>query len=74
MSSVEVKSEVTGSVWKIGCRVGDTVTRDQELVILESMKMEIPVIAPQDGRIKELLVAEGDSIAEDQTIAVVEVG
>ena len=50
MADIEVETEVTGNVWKVLCQVGDRVETEQELVILESMKMEIPVEAPQAGR------------------------
>jgi acetyl-CoA carboxylase biotin carboxyl carrier protein len=53
-------------------KVGDTVEEDDEIMILESMKMEIPVLAPEDGTIKEILVQEGDSVVEDQTVAKLE--
>ena len=49
MAIVDVKAEITGSVWKIVVKVGDRVTEDQPLVILESMKMEIPLMATEDG-------------------------
>lgn len=72
MADVEVKVEITGSVWKIVTKVGDSVEEDDEIMILESMKMEIPVLAPEDGTIKEILVQEGDSVVEDQTVAKLE--
>ena len=72
MARIEVKSDVTGSVWKIECKPGDPVAMDQELVILESMKMEIPVIAPKDGSVVEILVAEQEPVAEGQTVLVLE--
>ena len=55
MADIEVETEVTGNVWKVLCQVGDRVETEQELVILESMKMEIPVEAPQarDGESTE---------------------
>jgi biotin carboxyl carrier protein len=59
-----VRSEIAGSVWKIEVAVGDTVAGDDPLVILESMKMEIPLLAPQAGVVIEILVAEGEPIAE----------
>ena len=59
-----VTSPVTGSVWKIEVAVGDTVTVGQEVAILESMKMEIPAEAEVAGVVAELLVAEGDAVAD----------
>ncbi|MGY9004463.1 MAG: acetyl-CoA carboxylase biotin carboxyl carrier protein subunit [Rhodospirillales bacterium] len=72
MADVDVKVEITGSVWKIVKKVGDKVEEDDEIMILESMKMEIPVLAPEDGTIKSIIVKEGDSVVEDQTVATLE--
>jgi len=68
-----VRSEMTGKVWKIVSKVGDKVADGDEIMILESMKMEIPVMVSADGTIKEFLVGEGDEVTEDQDIAVLEV-
>ncbi len=65
----EVESEITGNVWKIEVKVGDKVEVEDVIMILESMKMEIPVEAPSAGTIKELLVKEEDSVTEDQVLA-----
>ena len=73
MADIEVETEVTGNVWKVLCQVGDRVETEQELVILESMKMEIPVEAPQAGTVKALTVGEGDAVDEGQIILVLEV-
>jgi acetyl-CoA carboxylase biotin carboxyl carrier protein len=67
-----VEAPVTGSVWKIECAVGDVVEDGDVLVILESMKMEIPVEAESDGRVSELLCAEGDAVADGQPLLVLE--
>ena len=64
MAELRVRSEIAGSVWKIEVAVGDTVGEDDPLLILESMKMEIPLLAPRAGVVKEILVAEGEPIAE----------
>ena len=64
MAEIRVRSEIAGSVWKIEVAVGDAVAEDDPLVILESMKMEIPLLAPQAGVVREILVAEGEPIAE----------
>ena len=64
MAEIRVRSEIAGSVCKIEVAVGDTVAEDDSLVILESMKMEIPLLAPQAGVVREILVAEGEPIAE----------
>lgn len=71
MPKTHLQSEVTGTVWKIEVRAGDTVTEDQTLLILESMKMEIPVTAPHAGTVLQLLVREGESVAEGQDVAVI---
>jgi acetyl-CoA carboxylase biotin carboxyl carrier protein len=67
-----IKSEVTGTVWKIVSSVGDAVAANQELVLLESMKMEIPAVAPQAGTVRDILVKEGDAVEEDQGLVVLE--
>lgn len=72
MADIEVQSEITGNVWKIVKSVGDSVEEDEPIVILESMKMEIPVSAPEDGTIKEIKVAEGEVVQEGAVIAVIE--
>jgi acetyl-CoA carboxylase biotin carboxyl carrier protein len=71
MTSIEARSEVTGSVWKILVKVGDHVTEDQPLMILESMKMEIPILAPEDGVVLEIRVAEGAPISNGDVAAVI---
>jgi acetyl-CoA carboxylase biotin carboxyl carrier protein len=70
MADLRVRSEIAGSVWKIEVAVGDTVAEDDPLVILESMKMEIPLVAPRSGVVKEILVAEGEPIAEGEVAVV----
>lgn len=72
MASIEVCSEITGNVWKIVKQVGDSVEEDEPIAILESMKMEIPVSAPEDGTIKEIKVAEGEVVQEGAVIAILE--
>jgi acetyl-CoA carboxylase biotin carboxyl carrier protein len=64
MADLRVRSEIAGSVWKIEVAVGDVVAEDDALIILESMKMEIPLLAPRGGTVIEILVAEGEAIAE----------
>jgi len=64
MAELRVRSEIAGSVWKIEVAVGDEVAEEEPLIILESMKMEIPLLAPRAGTVKEILVAEGEAIAE----------
>ena len=62
-------SEVTGTVWKIEAPVGTAVAEGDTVVIVESMKMEIPVCATRAGVVRALHVDEGDAVAEDQTVA-----
>lgn len=72
MARHDVESEVTGNVWKVEVEVGDRVEEGDTLIILESMKMEIPVESPQSGTVAELRVAPEDSVEEDQIVAVIE--
>ena len=64
MAEFRVRSEIAGSVWKIEVAVGDAVAAEDPLIILESMKMEIPLLAPRAGVVRQILVAEGEPIAE----------
>jgi acetyl-CoA carboxylase biotin carboxyl carrier protein len=72
MKSITVSADVAGSVWKIEVAVGDTVDAEQDLMILESMKMEIPASAPQGGVVRKILVEQGEAIAEGQDLLVIE--
>ena len=72
MAQHEVESEVAGTVWKVEAKVGDTVACGDVLMILESMKMEIPVESPVDGKVVSINVAVEQAIEEDQVLAVVE--
>jgi biotin carboxyl carrier protein len=68
----EVRAEMVASVWKVVAALGDVVVAGDTLVILDSMKMEIPVLAEGGGRITELAVAEGDVVQEGDLIALLE--
>jgi len=68
----EVRAEITANVWQVRVEVGQHVDVGDELVILESMKMEIPVVAPIPGTIAELAVAPDDQVTEGDLIAVIE--
>jgi len=70
----DVKAHITGTVWKIEVEVGDEVEEDDEVVILESMKMEMPVEAPCDGVVSEILVDEGEAVDEDQVLVRIDEG
>lgn len=68
----EVRAHITGTVWKIEVEIGEEVEEDDDLIILESMKMEMPVPAPCDGVVKEILIKEGDAVNEDQVLIIME--
>ncbi|AOY95659.1 acetyl-CoA carboxylase biotin carboxyl carrier protein subunit [Cupriavidus sp. USMAA2-4] len=71
MATTNVEAIVTGKVWKIEKQEGDSVVAGEAIMVLESMKMEIPVEAPVAGRVGRLSVAEGDSVTEGDVVAVV---
>jgi len=66
--AISVRAHITGTVWKIEVAVGVEVTEGQSLVILESMKMEMPIEAPAAGRVSAILVKEGDSVEEGAAV------
>ena len=68
----EVRAEMVANVWKVVAAQGDTVADGDTLVILESMKMEIPVLAEEPGKVTKLAVAEGDVVQEGDLIAIIE--
>ena len=70
--ATEVEAQIAGNVWKIEKAVGDSVDEEDVILIIESMKMEIPVEAPCSGRLAELRVVEGDAIEEGAILAVIE--
>lgn len=72
MAECEAKSEVTGSVWKIVTELGQKVEAGDTIMIIESMKMEIPVIAEESGTIAKFLVKEEAPVSEGQVVAVLE--
>ena len=71
MARHAVESEVAGSVWKIEVAVGDKVAKGDVLIILESMKMEIPVESPVAGEVEEIRVRVCDQVAEEQVLCIV---
>ena len=73
MASMTVRSEIAGSVWKIEAEVGAPLSEEQTILILESMKMEIPVLAPRAGKLVEILVAESETVSEGQVVARMEI-
>jgi acetyl-CoA carboxylase biotin carboxyl carrier protein len=70
--ATQVQAHITGTVWKILVKVGDQVGQDQTLVILESMKMEMPVESPEAGRVASVDVAEGASVDEGDVLLTLE--
>jgi acetyl-CoA carboxylase biotin carboxyl carrier protein len=66
----DVEAHITGTVWKIECKVGDDVSEGDTLVILESMKMEMPVEAEDDGKVAEIRCEEGQSVSEGDVLVV----
>jgi biotin carboxyl carrier protein len=72
MMAEEIHAEMVANVWKVVAKAGDQVEEGDTLVILESMKMEIPVIAESDGTVTEIAVNEGDVVQEGDLIAVLD--
>ena len=72
MPTMNIESEVTGTIWKVEVKAGQAVSEDETLLIVESMKMEIPVTAPAAGRIVEVQVMEGDAVTDQQVLVVLE--
>jgi len=72
MARIEIKSEITGTVWKLTSKPGDRVESGDTLVIVESMKMEIPLITEDPGTVKEILVKEKEPVAEGQVVAILD--
>ena len=70
--AVDVCAHITGTVWKIEVKVGDSVQADQPVVILESMKMEMPIESPSAGIVGSILVAEGQTVDEGDVLLTLE--
>ncbi len=68
----DIKAHITGTVWKIEVEVGEEVEEDDDFVILESMKMEMPISAEEDCVVTEILVNEGDAVEEGQVLLRIE--
>ena len=68
MDKVVLSSEISGSIWKINCKVGDDIETGQEVLIIESMKMEIPVTSNVSGTVISIFVDEGEMVNEDQKL------
>ena len=72
VAEIEVPSDISGRVYRIEVAVGAAVTAGDTLMILESMKMEVPVIAPAAGRVRSIAVAEGSTVREDDVLVVLD--
>lgn len=68
----KIVASMAGNVWKVVKNAGDTIKAGEDVVILESMKMEIPIASETDGTVKELKVAEGDFVNEGDEVAIIE--
>jgi len=69
---IEVEAQITGNVWKVETQVGAKVEEEEVLLIIESMKMEIPVEAPCGGTVAEIRVAEGQGVEEGDVLVVLD--
>jgi acetyl-CoA carboxylase biotin carboxyl carrier protein len=70
--SMEIKAPMTGKIMSIVVNAGDKVNIDDEVIIMDAMKMEIPVYATEEGTVKEIKVKEGDSVKTDQVLMIIE--
>lgn len=73
MPKVKLLSDVTGTVWKVLKAVGQTVDTDEPILLVESMKMEIPLVSEKPGKITSIAVSEGDAVVEGQAIVEIEI-
>ena len=71
---LHLKSHVAGQVWKLVTQVGDEILAEQVILIVECMKMEIPIVSNTSGKLVELRVSEKDLLVENQTVAILETG
>ncbi|MFT6549366.1 MAG: biotin carboxyl carrier protein [Acidimicrobiales bacterium] len=72
MAEIQLETPVTGVVWKIVATPGSVVAAGDTILIMESMKMEIPIESPEDARVTDLNVAEGDHVSEDDVVATIQ--
>jgi len=70
--STEIIAPMTGKIISVVVKAGDTVSAEDEVIIMDAMKMEIPVYAPDNGVVKEIKVKEGDSVKTDQVLMILE--
>jgi len=72
MAAIKVATDVAGRVWQVVANPGDALNPDDPIVVIECMKMEIPVMAPRAGKVSRVLVKEGDAVREGQVVAEME--
>ena len=72
MTEIQLETPVTGVVWKIVATPGSVVAAGDTILIMESMKMEIPIESPEDATVTDLNVAEGDHVSEDDVVATIQ--
>ncbi len=70
--ATEVRAHITGTVWKIEAKPGTQVNEGDTVIILESMKMEMPVEAPCEGTVREITIKEGEAVDEGKVVAIIE--
>jgi len=70
--ATEVEAPLAGNIWEVLVNIGDSVEEDDELIIIEALKMENPVYSPVDGTVKEIKVAKGDIVEEDDVLIIIE--
>ena len=68
----DVLAPLSGTIWKITAAPGEVVEEDDEVLIIEALKMETPIFTPCDGKVKEIYVKEGDTVDEDQPLMSIE--
>jgi acetyl-CoA carboxylase biotin carboxyl carrier protein len=68
----DIEAHITGTVWKVECQVGDTIAEGDTVVVLESMKMEMPVEAEDAGRVSEIRCEEGQAVNEGDILVVLD--
>ena len=73
-STEDVLAPLSGTIWKITVALDEGVEEDDEVLIIEALKMETPVYSPCDGKVKEIYVKEGDTVEEDQPLMSIETG
>ena len=73
VNEVKLETPVQGTVWKVVTKVGQTVKEGETVLVVESMKMEIPVDSPSSGVLRKILVVEGDQVEQDSIVAVIDI-